>query len=101
MNRKRFSSEQLKQHYKDYEARPEVRQNRINWHLLNREKVRAERYITNHHIPLAKFCETCPPEEVNKATQHHHPDPCIQWLFISCCASCHYYLNHSTSLIEL
>ena len=43
MNRKRFSSEQLKQHYKDYEARPEVRQNRINWHLLNREKVRAER----------------------------------------------------------
>jgi hypothetical protein len=43
--------------------------------------------------PLAELCETCPDDDVRKATQRHHPDYEYPQITVSVCRSYHYYLN--------
>ena len=45
-------------------------------------------------IPLAKFCEVCPEDDVRKATHRHHPDYDYPQIIVSCCTACHTYLNN-------
>jgi hypothetical protein len=44
-------------------------------------------------IPLGTFCEVCPEDDVRKATQRHHPDYNYPEIFVSCCPSCHKYME--------
>lgn len=44
-------------------------------------------------IPLADFCELCPDNEKREATQRHHPDYTFPEIFVSCCTSCHSYVD--------
>lgn len=44
-------------------------------------------------LPIAEFCEVCPDDDLNKATQRHHPDYDYPLIVVSCCNSCHNYLN--------
>lgn len=45
-------------------------------------------------VPMAEFCETCPEDDIRKATQKHHPDYNYPTIIVSCCAKCHKYLNN-------
>ena len=44
-------------------------------------------------IPLAVFCELCPEDDKQPATQRHHPDYDFPAIFVSCCGSCHNYVE--------
>jgi len=41
----------------------EHREQSRNWHLNNPEKIKVEKIVSTHHIPLAEFCETCPEDD--------------------------------------
>ena len=74
--------------------------NKKNWLLnpQNKEKIKVENHI-NHNkdkFPLAELCETCPDDDLQPATQRHHFSYEFPELYVSCCCSCHYYLNRST-----
>lgn len=45
-----------------------------------------------HLYPLTEFCELCPEDDLNKATQHHHPDYDYPTIYVSTCSQCHAYL---------
>lgn len=45
-----------------------------------------------HLYPLTEFCEVCPKDDLNKATQHHHPDYDYPAIYVSVCSQCHAYL---------
>lgn len=53
-------------------------------------------------FPLEEFCELCPEDDIRPATQRHHPsyDGDLEWFFVSCCASCHYYADRNTEEIK-
>jgi hypothetical protein len=56
----------------------------------------SEKTIARNHAekyPLAEFCEVCPEDDKRKATQRHHPDYAYPDIFVSCCASCHNYID--------
>jgi hypothetical protein len=49
-------------------------------------------------IAVAEFCETCPEDDIRKATGNHHPDYDYPQIVVSCCDSCHHYLNANEKL---
>jgi len=71
-----------------------------NWKLNNPEKIKAEKIVTNHHIPLGEFCEACPEDDVRSAVDHHHFDYAYAEQFVSCCRACHNFLNRTTSEVR-
>lgn len=44
-------------------------------------------------VPLAKLCELCPDDDKKKAVERHHPDHDYPEIFVSCCRSCHMYIE--------
>ena len=58
------------------------------------EKYRARVRLRHslHLYPLTEFCELCPEDDLNKATQHHHPDYNYPTIYVSICSQCHAYL---------
>lgn len=66
----------------------------------NSEIIEAQNFASNHKIPITALCETCPEDEVNVATQRHHPDYDYPEITVSCCAKCHWYLNRPISIQE-
>jgi hypothetical protein len=57
-----------------------------------RRKVVMAKYYGKFPI-MAKFCEVCPTDEQREATATHHPDYNYPNLIVSCCDTCHVYLN--------
>jgi len=51
------------------------------------------RLLYHGEVVLAEFCEVCPEDDVRKATGNHHPDYDYPQIVVSCCSSCHNYLN--------
>lgn len=56
-------------------------------------KARTRMRDSLHLYPLTEFCELCPEDELNKATQHHHPDYDYPTIYVSVCSQCHAYLK--------
>lgn len=50
-------------------------------------------YNVARKLPLEELCELCPDDEKQKATQRHHPDYSLPKIFVSCCASCHNFVD--------
>lgn len=84
-----------------------------NWRNTNKEyhSARVQKWMKNHpeivkahtlthqklNLSIAEFCEVCPEDDVRKATANHHPDYNYPEIVVSCCDSCHYYLNDERS----
>jgi hypothetical protein len=62
---------------------------------IQEEKLQYMKLLYHGKIALAEFCETCPEDDVRKATGNHHPDPAYPQIVVSCCDACHHYLNLS------
>lgn len=57
------------------------------------EQHRAQVYA-QMYCPLAPLCELCPEDNVQPATQRHHfAGYAYPKIFVSCCASCHMYVE--------
>lgn len=96
-----------REHYKDLERQwrldhPEYAKNYNQAHPNRNKNRNGVRYRTKEQanaqshaekIPLSKFCELCPEDDVRPATQRHHPDYKYLTIFVSCCASCHAYVD--------
>lgn len=54
---------------------------------------RRRTYKQAEKIPLFELCELCPEDDKQKATERHHPDYDFPEIFISCCKSCHMFLE--------
>jgi hypothetical protein len=57
---------------------------------------RPEQWIAHNiaeQLPLAKYCELCPEDDLKPATQRHHPDYNLPSIFISVCAKCHFNID--------
>lgn len=46
-------------------------------------------------------CEVCPEDDIQKATAKHHPDYNYPQIIVSCCDTCHTYLNNERSKNEM
>jgi hypothetical protein len=49
--------------------------------------------------PLGLTCELCPDEDIEiNNLQRHHPsyEENMDWFFVTCCKSCHWYADRST-----
>jgi hypothetical protein len=87
--------------YHSQKSREWRKQNNVHHSEANQEWVNAHpeikkaQYLANDilKIPLAKFCEVCPEDDVRLAVHRHHPDYDYPQITVSCCKSCHYYLN--------
>jgi hypothetical protein len=62
---------------------------------IHEEKLQYMKLLYQGKIALSEFCETCPEDNVRKSTGNHHPDPAYPQIVVSCCDSCHHYLNQS------
>jgi hypothetical protein len=93
--------ENRKEYFKDYRLKHSEQHKEAcrNWNKTHPERdcSKSPEAIKAHSlarcIPLAEFCETCPPDDVRKATQKHHPSYEFPRIFVSCCASCHMYIE--------
>lgn len=56
-------------------------------------KVNVKMIGLREKLPLADFCEVCPPDDLRGATQRHHPDYDFPLIYVSCCNSCHTHMN--------
>jgi len=70
-----------------------IREIMREWRERNPEKIKAEQFVNNNHLPLAEFCELCPQDDLRKATEHHHPDYDYREIFVSVCVKCHKYIG--------
>lgn len=72
---------------------------RVNDWMDKHPEVAYAQYAANHGlgeyhpVPLAKWCEVCPEDDLREATQRHHPDYNYPTIIVSCCQDCHTYLN--------
>ena len=64
--------------------------------ITQRRKIRSR---SRRHIPILSGCEFCASK---KSLERHHPsyDEGMENVFVTCCKSCHYYLNRGTIEIE-
>lgn len=62
---------------------------------IQEEKLQYMKLLYHGKVALSEFCETCPEDDVRKATGNHHPDPTYPQIVVSCCDACHHYLNLS------
>ena len=85
-------SERIERHREACQKWNREHPNRDNGNATRRpEQWRAQ--LQAERIPLAEFCETCPEDDIRRATQRHHPDYNFPKIFISCCASCHHFIE--------
>lgn len=75
----------IKNYYKKYNAEHPEHSN------LNKQRTNKMAVAHNHaeDLPLAKFCEVCPEDDIRLATQRHHPDYNYPKIFFSSCQGCH------------
>lgn len=50
-------------------------------------------YKKAQKLPLTCFCELCPDDDKRVAVVRHHPDYDHPELFVSCCQSCHMFVE--------
>jgi hypothetical protein len=63
-----------------------------NYRLKHPEKCNA-RQQAERNVLLAEYCELCPEDDQNKATQHHHPDYNYSLIIVSVCDKCHKWMG--------
>lgn len=76
-------------------------QNRCRDCIRKRDQKRARKKLnakarlnmSSHLYPLAEFCELCPEDDRNEATQRHHPDYSEPKIYVSTCSKCHSWLH--------
>lgn len=95
-NHRKYFNDKTKEWYAKNKAhRSEIVKNWFRNHpKVNDAKLAYMRLIYHGEVVIAEFCETCPEDDVRKATGNHHPDYDYPHIVVSCCDSCHYYLNH-------
>lgn len=52
-----------------------------------------EHQIAYRNISLLPFCELCPEDNIQAATQRHHPDYNYPLIIVSCCRICHKWVK--------
>jgi hypothetical protein len=51
-------------------------------------------------IPMTKYCELCPPEDLHLSQMRHHPDYNYPTIFVSTCRACHTAVHRALEKVE-
>ena len=101
-----MSKRNWKEYGRERRKKPEFREQHkkacLNWNRNHKERDngnsnrRPEQWraqLQAERIIITKFCELCPEDDQQEATQRHHPNYNYPTIFVSCCASCHNYVE--------